>query len=316
MSPAEGGIAVRAMTAADLDAAALVWRLAFGTHFGAPEPARFREDMPFIETRFATDPALAFVAVHGGRLLGSIIGMDWGGQLVLGPLSVDPEFWGKGVARLLVARFLDAADRRGTKLTTLFTFPQSTTHLRLYESFGFVPMYLTPILGKAVGGGAPQSSGRLLSALTVAERAAALAACSAVTGEVHYGLDLRRQIEAVAAQRLGETVLVERDGSVAGFALCHLGVGSEAGEGVLFVKFAAVRPGAAADFERLLDAVEALAAARGVRRIALGINTGRRDAYRRVVARGFRSEFVGVAMHRPDGIGSLGADRYVIDDWR
>jgi predicted N-acetyltransferase YhbS len=304
------------MTAADLDAAALVWRLAFGTHFGAQEPARFREDMRFIETRFATDPAFAFVAERDGRILGSIIGMDWGSQLVLGPLSVDPAFWGKGLARLLVARFLAAADARGTKLTTLFTFPQSTVHLGLYESFGFVPMYLTPILGKAVGDGAPREVGRLFSALPAAERGATLAACSAVTDELCDGLDLRRQIEAMAAQRLGETVLVERDGAVAGFAICHLGVGSEAGAGVLFVKFAAVRPGAAAEFERLLDAVEALAAARAVRRIALGINTGRRDAYRRVVARGFRAEFVGVAMHRPDGIGTLGADRYVIDDWR
>jgi len=242
--------------------------------------------------------------------------MDWGSELVLGPLSVDPEYWGRGVARRLVAHFLDTADRSGAKLTVLFTFPQSTTHLRLYESFGFVPMFLTPILAKSTSGATARPEARLFSALAVLERAVALTGCGTIAAAVREGLDLRRQIEAVAAQRLGETLLIEREGRVTGFALCHLGPGSEAGEDVLFVKFAAVRPGAAAEFERLLDAVEWLAAARGVHRIALGVNTGRRDAYRRLVARGFHAEFMGIAMHRPDEIGTLRADQYVIDDWR
>jgi hypothetical protein len=99
-------------------------------------------------------------------------------------------------------------------------------------------------------------------------------------------------------------------------ALCHIGHGTEAGDGVLFVKFAAVQPGAATDFERLLDAVEALAAERGVQRIAAGVNSGRRDAHRRMLARGFRAGLVGVAMHRPDSPGTLRPDLYVIDDWR
>jgi len=312
----EGGILIRPMAAEDLDAAAHVWRLAFGTHFGAPEPARFRSDMRIVETRFATDPKMAFVAEEDGRILGSVLGMDWGSELVLGPLSVDPDYWGKGVARRLVGHFLAAGDAAGGRLTVLFTFPESTTHLRLYESFGFLPMLLTPILSKPVGTGSSTAQVRLYSDLSKSQRTAALAASAGVTSAVRKGLDLRRQIETVASQRLGETVLIEREGAIAGFALCHTGPGGEAGEGVLFVKFAAVRPGAAADFERLLDAVEALAAARGLTRIGLGVNTGRRDAYRRLTSHGYHAEFVGIAMHRPDGIGTLGADQYVIDDWR
>ena len=311
-----GGILIRPMTADDLDAAAHVWRLAFGTHFGAPEPARFRSEMRIVETRFATDPKMAFVAEQDGRILGSVMGMDWGSELVLGPLSVDPDHWGKGVARQLVGHFLAAGDAAGARLTVLFTFPESTTHLRLYESFGFAPMFLTPILGKSVKAGTPAGQGRLFSALSKRERAPALADSAGIASAVRDGLDLRRQIESIDAQRLGETVFVEREGAIAGFAICHIGPGGEAGEGVLFVKFAAVRPGAATDFERLLDAVEALAMERKLSRIALGVNTGRRDAYRRIAARGFQAEFVGIAMHRPDQIGTLGANQYVIDDWR
>jgi hypothetical protein len=53
-----------------------------------------------------------------------------------------------------------------------------------------------------------------------------------------------------------------------------------------------------------------------VQRIAAGVNAGRRDAYRRMLGRGFRAELVGVAMHRPDGLGTLRPDVYIIDDWR
>ncbi len=309
----EARVAIRPMAARDVAEAARISRLAFGTFMQAPDLANFRLDLGTVETRFVTEPDLALVAESDGRLLGSIMGMGWGGQITLGPLSVDPEFWGKGVARLLTAAFMELPAVRVAPLVSLFTFPQSASHLRLYESFGFVSQYLTPVMAKA-----PEVKGnaRLFSALPRERQAAALSGCRAVAEALFPGLDLTRQIEAVAAQRLGETVLVERAGEVAGFALCHIGRGTEAGEGTLYVKFAATRPGAAAEFERLLDGVETLAAARGLARITAGVNAARRDAYRRMTARGFRAYLTGVAMHRPDVPGTLRPDQYVIDDWR
>ena len=47
-----------------------------------------------------------------------------------------------------------------------------------------------------------------------------------------------------------------------------------------------------------------------------GINTARQDAYRRMLARGFRTDFVGVAMERPAEPGYNRPDVYAIDDWR
>ena len=103
-----------------------------------------------------------------------------------------------------------------------------------------------------------------------------------------------------------------------GFAVCHCGPGTEAGSGTCFVKFGAARPGpgAGAAFERLLDACEGLAAARGLSRLVAGVNTARREAYRRMLARGFRADLVGVAMERPDEPGYNRADVFVMDDWR
>ena len=85
-----------------------------------------------------------------------------------------------------------------------------------------------------------------------------------------------------------------------------------------FVKFAAARPGpgAADHFARLLDAVDALARDRGADHVVAGVDTARRDAYRDLLARGFRTDVQGVRMHRPDSLGYGRADAYVIDDLR
>ena len=95
--------------------------------------------------------------------------------------------------------------------------------------------------------------------------------------------------------------------------------GSEAGSGTCYVKVAAVRPGrgAADRFERLLDGCERFAADSALERLVAGVDTGRLDAYRRLLSRGFRIEQIGVAMHlRPDQPALDTPEDYVIDDLR
>lgn len=116
-------------------------------------------------------------------------------------------------------------------------------------------------------------------------------------------------------QRLGDTVLLP-DG--AAFAVCHCGAGSEAGSGNCYVKFAAVRPGpaAAANFERLLRACEALASERGLSHLKAGVNTARHHAYRSALALAFRTDSLALAMQRPNEPGYNRPDVYALDDWR
>jgi N-acetylglutamate synthase-like GNAT family acetyltransferase len=266
-------------------------------------------------TRYAADPSTCFVAEKAGRIIGSVFGMDWGGVFIVGPLSVDPAHWRGGVGRVLMDRLIALIDARRPSLAGLFTFPSSPTHIRLYESFGFMPNTLTPIMAKPLTPAASAAGPALYSLISPANRDAALAACREVAGSVFPGLDLSREIAAIAAQGLGETLLLGKDGA-AGFALCHVGSGSEAGSGNLFVKFAACRPGDHTSFERLLGACEALARAKGVLRIFAGCNAARTEAYRLMQNRGFRADMIGVAMHRPGGIGYNRPGIFVIDDWR
>ena len=139
-----------------------------------------------------------------------------------------------------------------------------------------------------------------------------------MTNELHDGLDLTTEIRAVADQGLGETVLLWDDASLAGVAVCHYGAGTEAGSGTCYIKFGAARPGPGAEdaFFRLLDAVEILSATRGLARLAAGVNTARHEAYRGMLARGFRTDIQGVAMHRPNSDGYSRPGIFAIDDWR
>jgi len=145
-----------------------------------------------------------------------------------------------------------------------------------------------------------------------------MSAIGELTDAVYPGLDLSREIEAVREQRLGETVLIDDTAGLQAIAICHIGAGTEAGGGACYVKFAAVRPGPQAkrDFDLLIDACHALAAERGASVLVAGANAGRDRAWKTLAGRGFRREFQGVAMHRPNDAGYSTSDSYVIDDWR
>jgi uncharacterized protein YdbL (DUF1318 family) len=73
---------------------------------------------------------------------------------------------------------------------------------------------------------------------------------------------------------------------------------------------------AALNFERLLFACEELTTEKALSRVVAGINTARTEAYQQMLARGFRTEMQGVAMHRPNEAGYDRPGTYVIDDWR
>jgi hypothetical protein len=79
-----------------------------------------------------------------------------------------------------------------------------------------------------------------------------------------------------------------------------------------------VRPGpdAARRFETLVAAVSAFAASRGATKLAVGVNTARTEAYEWLLDHGFRTEILGVSMHRPNEPAFSRPGVWVLDDWR
>ena len=313
-----GPPSVRPMVADDVDRADEICRVAFGTFVGAPAPETFFGTADYVHTRWAADPQSAFVAEFDGEVVGSNFATNWGSVGFFGPLTVRPDLWDRGVGRKLVEPVMDCFESRGHRHVGLFTFAESPKHLELYRRFGFWPRFLTAIMKKPVTAAAPTRGATTYSTTPAADRSDHLRSCRNLTDAVYDGLDLEREMLAVDAHGVGDTVLLVGDDGLDGLAVCHCGPGSEAGTDVCLIKFGAVRPGrgAADRFERLLDACEQFAAERNLGHLDAGVNLGRPDAYQRLIGRGFRIFTQGVAMHRPNEAGYSHPDAYVIDDWR
>ena len=115
------------------------------------------------------------------------------------------------------------------------------------------------------------------------------------------------------AKHIGEVILVEGRQTLDAFAICMNGAGSEGGKKTCYVKFGAATSGAR--FDRLLDAIDALALTLGAE-VEAGVSTACADAFESMRSRGYRLMTLGIAMQRPNGQGFNRPGAYVLGDWR
>lgn len=321
-------VEVRPLRPADVDAADLVLRRAFGAMLGADSQG----DADVVASRTGSGHIVALGAFARDALVGSAFATRWGRVGVLGPLSVDPEHWGRGIGRRLLAAVEQTMDEWRVAHRGLFTFAHSPRHHALYQGFGYWPRFLTGLLSRAVVPPGPFPAGRpgpgaaqpaapgergwtLMSEL--ADRSMAVAGCERLTEQLYPGLRLTGEIDSVLDQKLGDVLLIgpeARSGAPAGFAVVHDGPGSEAGTGVAYVKFGMVCSAGA--FGELIDDCLGHARQVGAGKLVLGVNTARHQAYRMLAGRGFRTDVVGVTMHAPNEPGYDREDAFVVDDWR
>ncbi len=311
-------IHTRELREADLPNADRVFRLAFGTRQGLPDPMTFSGDADWIRTRWLADPAAAFAAEANGEVIASVFAARWGSLGILGPLSVHPNYWDRHIGRQLMERAVALLEQWGVEHAGAFTAANSPRHIALCQKFGFWPRFLTAIMSKPVEPPIIAPACVRFSALSTMDQESCLKAWASFTHEILTGLDLEREIRAVASQGLGETIILGEVLSPAAFAVCHIGPRTEAGSGTCYVKFAAARPGAEVEhiFYRLLDSIHAYARSSGTTRIVAGMNTARHEAYRAMLARGFHTDVTGIAMHRPNDAFYQRPDVFIIDDWR
>jgi ribosomal protein S18 acetylase RimI-like enzyme len=309
---------VSALEEKDLSEAGRILRLAFGTFLGAPDPESFWSDRDYIHSRARAAHVASFGAKLDGELVGSNFATNWGSFGFFGPLTVRPDLQERGTARALLDSTMAQFDAWGTRHVGLFTFAQSAKHVALYQKYGFYARFLTAIMSTPVAPQRYAAGWSRFAALNETQREEALQSCREVSDSLCPGLDLSEEIKITQIQGLGDTVLIEGERGIAAFAICHYGPGSEAGAGHCFVKFGAVREGPSAerDYLSLLDASEALAAAVGMPRLLAGTNMARHEAYRHLVARGYRTDIQGVGMHRGNEPGCCRPGVYALDDWR
>jgi GNAT superfamily N-acetyltransferase len=312
-------LVIRPMEEKDVETASRIFRVAFAKVIGLADPEHFAPTCEVIRSRRLMNPESCFVAEKDGTVVGSNVAARWGSVAFVGPLSIEPSLWDQGLGKRLMEPVMDLFDRWGVRHAGLFTFPQSPKHIGLYQKYGFWPGHLSGLLGKTLD--TAQTAGNeppRFSAVAEVERESCLNDLRRITDGYFAGLDLSDEILGVDRFRLGETVLVREGAKTTGFAVCHFGPGSEGGTLACYVKFGAVAPGDGAEerFARLLDGCETLARLRKIPNLSVGVSLARVEAFQKMRALGYRMEFQGVVMHRPNDPPYHRPGVFVVDDWR
>ncbi len=307
---------IRQISSGEAKEADLIMKTAFGTFIGLKEPKRFAGDSSFVSSRWSTDKNRVFGAFLEGELIGSNVATLWGAFGFFGPLSIHPDYWGRGYANELMEPVIDLLTATHVKASGLFTFPDSLKHISMYEKFGFYSSYLTVILAKSLSSKTIEKTDQSLKKLPRTVQEDTLNDCRVVSESIFPGLDLSGELLGATREGQGSILITETGNS---FGLCHSGKGSEAGSKTSYLKFGAVRSNQSdskREFKHLLDLCETDSTSKGSTTLVAGVNAGRRDAYRVLRDKGYKPITTGVSMVKPGGHPFSSPELFVIDDWR
>ena len=128
-----------------------------------------------------------------------------------------------------------------------------------------------------------------------ADKDATIAAARGLVDDLIGGVDYSREILLTAELGLGDTSLVEGTNGLDAMALWHSAplADSRTRDEVRVLKLAARTD---ATFEAAIAAVEAAAAKAGIRRIAIRCQSRYGEAFRRLIARGYRVRWTDLRM--------------------
>jgi N-acetylglutamate synthase-like GNAT family acetyltransferase len=319
---------IRFLREADLKEADTIFRLSFGTFLGLPDPMSFFGDTDYIHTRFRADPSLSLAAEVDGKFVGSNFIANWGTVGIFGPLTIHPDFWDKGIAKLLLDKTMAIFKDLKTEHIGLFTFAHSPKHIHLYQKYDFWPRFLTSVMSKPVKSEYAEKESQekirwtKYSDIQKEQASQVLDNCFSLTDSIYNGLDLKIEIVSVASQKLGDTILLtdNKSNKLVGLAVCHCGPKTEAGTDTCYIKFGSVKASEgksqSANFDYLLEYCELFAASHGLSKLTVGVNIGNLAAYRKMISKGFSTEFQGVLMTKNNDPGYHVDGVFAVDDWR
>jgi len=213
----------------------------------------------------------------------------------MGPLAVRTDRQGTGVGKTIVRTAVDWLLDQGVTALGLETMPRTVENIGFYARLGFTPGHLTVTVTNEIGTRGHRAP-QLLSQLAAPDQLALVAAAGALVGALAPGYDFSREILLTAELGLGDTTLVTGPAGVDAMVVWHaapLAEGRPRDE-VRVLKLAARDARA---FEAALSATEASAAQIGIRRVSLRCQTRYEDAFRRLVARGYRVRWTDLRLH-------------------
>ena len=281
----------------------------------------------YVHHRWLMEPWGCFVAEdEDGKIIGANITVVWGTLGLFGPFAVLPTYQNQQIGQQLRKATLDFFKENHVTLEGAAIYPGSSKHLVLYQKFGYKPKLLVAITVKpldrreVVQPVKPRSGPRIrrFSTLSEREKKGALLRVRKITSQIYRGLDLTKEIQIVDGLALGETLLLERDRQLLGFAICHTPGVSEAPQGALYIKFLAVDPARRRPeyFRELLAAAEEMGIANSLQRVISPVYTGYWRAFQVLLESGYGIDFIMVRMKRGKNEDYENPEDFVLDDWR
>src|SRR5438046_4682531 len=231
----------------------------------------------------------------------------------VGPLAVRPDRQGTGVGKTVVRTAADWLIDRGVSTLGLETMPRTPENIGFYARLGFAPGFLTVTVTNEIatrGHPAPV----LLSKRSAAEKDATIAAARGLVDDLIGGVDYSREILLTAELGRGDTSLVEGANGLDAMALWHSAplADSRTRDEVRVLKLA---PRTDATFEAAIAAVEAAAAKAGIRRIAIRCQSRYGEAFRRLIARGYRVRWTDLRMTYEGYLERHAAEGVLFSNW-
>lgn len=214
----------------------------------------------------------------------------------MGPLAVRPDRQGTGVGKTIVRTATDWLIEQGVTTLGLETMPRTPENIGFYARLGFTPGHLTVTLTNDIATRG-QPAPVLLSHHPLGDTDGTVAAVGRLVEHLVPGIVFTREILLTAELGLGDTSLVPaaQAGELDAMVLWHSVplADSRTRDEVRVLKLAARSVRA---FEAAIAAVEAAAAQAGIRRVAIRCQSGYQDAFRRLIARGYRVRWTDLRM--------------------
>jgi ribosomal protein S18 acetylase RimI-like enzyme len=211
----------------------------------------------------------------------------------MGPLAVAPALQGRGLGKSVVTEGTSWLKAQGAQIIGLETMPRTVDNIGFYSALDYVPGHLTITL--TVEADYAEHRITQLGRLAESERAELITRCAELTRDIAHVYDFTREIALTQSLGLGDTLVLERGGTVDGFALCHTAplVEGRGRDELRVLKLVARNE---ADVELLVTQLADFARRSGTRRVAIRMQGSYSRLYGQLISRGARVRWTDLRM--------------------
>lgn len=229
------------------------------------------------------------------RLLAFNMSHYSGAEGWMGPLAVRSDRQGEGFGKLIVGAAIEWLKDHNATTIGLETMPRTMENIGFYGALGFLPRYLTVTMSSPSVRRSISPRYFLLGTADASQQPELLERCRRSLQACAPGYDFTREHRLTEELGIGDTLLLEDEARIRGFALWHSAslADDKRGDELRVLKLFA---DSTETFERLLSALEKCASRRGIPRVTIRCQTFFSQAFRSLTRRGYKVTWTDLRM--------------------